>query len=1086
MREMRKYCAVAFVVFIVIALTSGAYAQTSTDSLSSQNLVDLFQAVMNHAETENEEFSCAISFYRLDPEVVEGLVPPQSVLMSQPAEEWPDMLCGTPQLLEMLAVASRMSGDTLNLILEAIDILSADLDQTHTTTHFEIKYTLTGEHATSTAFVTNIANYLEQSYQTEVLNWGYKSGYSFLSSHYKVSIEDIPAPPGYFTAGIMSPGLIGSGITINKDLESRDDGLALGACAHEYHHASQHEYASLIGAQLAGEGWFVEASGAWMEHEVFDVYFSGNTTDEDFIWFRNRMNRYLAAPQKELSDERSDNGYPSGLFLYFIADNTRINFAGTGQNRIAVRKMWESLESTGWPGVNTAINEGVSGAPSAYNSKNKCFPYFAEANYFKSQWYPSVANQFRSVVSKTVDLTGSDDEIELTAPSPQVLAVNHYGAYYFEIDTDGEEQVNIDFNGNIVDRGLLGKIYPNFVLTVYPDGDFSSRESITITKGKGNATLTCDDAVVVLTRLDDGNLLGTPDGGYVITFTRMQEPVISAMDFENGVDRGVVRSSIPGLEFTSTGGYDWIYSDIRTGQYNYPFYWVHGNFCVWLGERQGSGIISFEGNTTKSVSFGYSAYSRIHLEAYDANKNLIASDYGPGNCGTHQLGYVTVSGENISYVLVHDQGNYWIVDDLVVVDLLRESAGMLPEDYTTLLELLESIDPGVVQSFRFQVTEMAQELEIIMNWGGSEFKLSLHDPEGDLYGEWQSSHPPMLIRVPNAALGEWEIVASAIDVPSNDYPYALVVGASKAPEDLTAPVITIASPLDGKTYFTGAPVHFEWSADDPETGVLSVEASLDGSPITSGIDSLISETGFHTLEVVATNGAGLTSTSSVTFTINDFDWIRPIALQDSEGDYYIEIVRNSTLPIKFAIYDSEEEFVIDSTVRVIVEGTTAEFAVGECDTCIRIDLEEPDEAKYIVNLHTNFKHWEYGFRIGEPYMLKVFFDQILAHQVRLTLRDPVAKQSTVETLPTEFSLSQNYPNPFNPITAISFSLPSVSEVKLEVFNPLGQKTDIIFEGHLEAGNHTYIWDGSDFASGIYLYRLTTGDFVQSRKMILLK
>jgi hypothetical protein len=86
----------------------------------------------------------------------------------------------------------------------------------------------------------------------------------------------------------------------------------------------------------------------------------------------------------------------------------------------------------------------------------------------------------------------------------------------------------------------------------------------------------------------------------------------------------------------------------------------------------------------------------------------------------------------------------------------------------------------------------------------------------------------------------------------------------------------------------------------------------------------------------------------------------------------------------------------------------------------------------------------------------------------------------------EYALFQNYPNPFNPITDISFSLPEANRVRLEVYNLLGQLVSKIHEGKLKAGIHSFTWDGSNVASGVYLYRLTAGEFVESKKMILLK
>lgn len=89
-------------------------------------------------------------------------------------------------------------------------------------------------------------------------------------------------------------------------------------------------------------------------------------------------------------------------------------------------------------------------------------------------------------------------------------------------------------------------------------------------------------------------------------------------------------------------------------------------------------------------------------------------------------------------------------------------------------------------------------------------------------------------------------------------------------------------------------------------------------------------------------------------------------------------------------------------------------------------------------------------------------------------------------VPALFALEQNYPNPFNPSTNISYSLPSASEVKIEIFNMLGQNIATLVNEHQIAGNHTIQFDASSLSSGIYLYRLTAGSFVQTKKLTLIK
>ena len=95
------------------------------------------------------------------------------------------------------------------------------------------------------------------------------------------------------------------------------------------------------------------------------------------------------------------------------------------------------------------------------------------------------------------------------------------------------------------------------------------------------------------------------------------------------------------------------------------------------------------------------------------------------------------------------------------------------------------------------------------------------------------------------------------------------------------------------------------------------------------------------------------------------------------------------------------------------------------------------------------------------------------------------KQEIVLT-PKEFSLSQNYPNPFNPTTTIDFALPKAGNVRIAVYNQLGQQIMQIADRDYTAGNHSIYFSGSNLASGVYYYRIEAGSFTQTRKMVLLK
>ncbi len=106
-------------------------------------------------------------------------------------------------------------------------------------------------------------------------------------------------------------------------------------------------------------------------------------------------------------------------------------------------------------------------------------------------------------------------------------------------------------------------------------------------------------------------------------------------------------------------------------------------------------------------------------------------------------------------------------------------------------------------------------------------------------------------------------------------------------------------------------------------------------------------------------------------------------------------------------------------------------------------------------------------------------------------RVSLSSLSAGTVLPDQYSLAQNYPNPFNPATTIAFNLPNAGQVELSIYNVLGQKVATIVDGQLEAGTHEAVWDGTDesgnaVGSGIYFYRISTSDFEQTKKMILMK
>jgi uncharacterized delta-60 repeat protein len=192
--------------------------------------------------------------------------------------------------------------------------------------------------------------------------------------------------------------------------------------------------------------------------------------------------------------------------------------------------------------------------------------------------------------------------------------------------------------------------------------------------------------------------------------------------------------------------------------------------------------------------------------------------------------------------------------------------------------------------------------------------------------------------------------------------------------------------------------------------------------------------------------------------------------------------------------DNDEAFSVQQTADggYIVAGETESFGAGNKDFYLVKTNSQGDQlwtrtyggsdndgassvqltadGGYIVAGETE----SFGAGAADFYLVKTGPDQL------------GATPENVSTMPAEFALNQNYPNPFNPSTKIVYALPRAGRASLIVSNLLGQKVADLVDEMQAGGSHTVFFDGSAFPSGVYLYRLQTGEFVQTKKMLLLK
>jgi len=112
----------------------------------------------------------------------------------------------------------------------------------------------------------------------------------------------------------------------------------------------------------------------------------------------------------------------------------------------------------------------------------------------------------------------------------------------------------------------------------------------------------------------------------------------------------------------------------------------------------------------------------------------------------------------------------------------------------------------------------------------------------------------------------------------------------------------------------------------------------------------------------------------------------------------------------------------------------------------------------------------------------LIFDDLRAVQTGA----PTSTQEENSEIPDKITLQQNYPNPFNPSTNIQFGLPETQRVTISVYDMLGREVAVVFDGIKSQGYHTVNFDAAALSSGVYLYRLTTGNNSIVKKMTLVK
>jgi hypothetical protein len=247
-----------------------------------------------------------------------------------------------------------------------------------------------------------------------------------------------------------------------------------------------------------------------------------------------------------------------------------------------------------------------------------------------------------------------------------------------------------------------------------------------------------------------------------------------------------------------------------------------------------------------------------------------------------------------------------------------------------------------------------------------------------------------------------------------------------------------------------------------------------GNPVPDSVQSRIRN--------YVANGGGLLTTEWILWDENNFGILRAILSSRYGGTYAYspELYRkrathaiSQNLPDSFLV---PTDWSFSTAVR---DTAAAKQAITVFNGALSGDA-------VVAGRYGNGKvvHWNMG---GQ----KIGAD-IWSAEVRTLLRNIASYAQGVSSvdehasIPHETALWQNYPNPFNPSTKIKFEIPRASEVSLKVFDVLGREVTVLINERLEAGSYERTFDASGLASGVYFCRLQAGEFVQTKRLLLMR
>ena len=401
---------------------------------------------------------------------------------------------------------------------------------------------------------------------------------------------------------------------------------------------------------------------------------------------------------------------------------------------------------------------------------------------------------------------------------------------------------------------------------------------------------------------------------------------------------------------------------------------------------------------------------------------------------------------------------------------------------------------------------------------------------------------PVLTAVKDTTIAEdktVEVTLSATDAENDPLTYSGTSTKTEVAISISVDKLTLTpkSGWNGETYITASAS--DGNLQDSKSFKLTVTGVNDAPVIVNPIDITINEDDSTTIKLFATDPEGdpVTFTSSADtssiqlFLTNDILDITPVAnwngtskisvnatdgnLSDFES-FTLTVTSVNDLPTEFNLNAPSNESMIiinDYTYSDSLIFSWSESFDADGDTLIYSwvgtggleQLDIPDTTTHemtiaysdIYNMidQSHLAHWSEASEISGTWAIVVKDKEANTQSVNgpfsLTIRENVLALDGRDMLPEIFALHENYPNPFNPVTNITYDLPERIMVRLTIFDITGRRIRQIVNGYQEAGFQSVLWEGTNdrgqpVSGGLYFYQLKAGEFIKTRKMLLIK